>query len=737
MYFGLSTSLSAAMDVGVKSVSTPEVFNMLGQRDGFAIDFISQRMLINDAGNPINNFNGDPIAKLTKWGVDDFTFDPVKGLEINAARDFSIALDTTLFPYNPSACTIFVKYRLNASVSSEQRYLMMVDNAGTDRLANYAVAGQNFRFVSGDGASADVALSDLTAVPDTEYTAVFGVDLNGKTYVDDAGIHSDNSATLSAATPSHFGIGGYPDRVLRVLDGFISEIVVICEPVEKEERLTLSLSAPHEANLPDPNLPVFDVLGVRDGFAIDFVARQMKINDANTAENSFLGDPEEKLTNFGSDGFEYDPVKGLKIDALRDFSIGLSTSVFPFNPNAAHIYAKYSVNSSTSPEQRYLFMTDNAGDDRFALYAVSGQPFRFVSGDGTGPDVVLSSMDFIADTEHTVVIGADANGKTYIDEDGVQADTSATLSTSTPAHVGIGGYNDRVLRVLDGYITEIAVITEPIQTEARLTLEPFYTIYKAEGDSHTFNTNEATWGVSPSQFYAQRVADALGPRVISVNYGWSGDSSAEMVHQLPAFSVDGRPDIATIYAGANDGPISIINDTVPTSSQFSVTHSLRTRLEPGGFVEVNGEKGRVAARDGNLITLEGPLLAAPQVGETISPDTQANIEHWIDEVSATGVSKIAVIGYHLMNFSTGGDTPTYEHPNRVAIRDKQKAAAASRGVPYIDTYAHMAGKISFGEVTAGDDLSWHVAVGNTHLNVAGEQAVADAVYDAFVALGWD
>jgi len=81
--------------------------------------------------------------------------------------------------------------------------------------------------------------------------------------------------------------------------------------------------------------------------------------------------------------------------------------------------------------------------------------------------------------------------------------------------------------------------------------------------------------------------------------------------------------------------------------------------------------------------------------------------------------------------------PTYEHPNRVAIRDKQKAAAASRGVPYIDTYAHMAGKISSGEVTAGDDLSWHVAVGNTHLNVAGEQAVADAVYDAFVALGWD
>jgi len=539
-----------------------------------------------------------------------------------------------------------------------------------------------------DGTTADIALSSLSATPDTEYTAVFGVDANGKTFIDDAGTHADSSDTLSAATPSHFGIGGYPDRVLRVLDGFISEIVVICEPVAKEERLALSLMPPEVVSQVEPDLPVFDVLGNRDGFAIDFIANQMKINHDEVPNNAFLGDPEDKLTNFGSDDFDYDPVRGLNVSAARDFSIGLSTNLFPFNPNACIVYAKYRVNAANSSAQRYLFMTDNAQVDRFAVYSVEGQPFRFATGDGVAADIALSDMEFSPDTEHTIVFGADHNGKTFIDENGVQSDSVKTLSTSTPTHVGIGGYNDRVLRVLDGYITEIAVITEPVQQDARLTLDPFYTIYKAEGDR-------------------------------------------------PEFFADSRPDIATIYAGANDGPISILADTVPTSTQFTVTNSLRTRLEPGGFVTVNGEQSRVIARQDNLITLETPLSSAPDVGDTISPDTTANIEYWIDEVSAKGVTKIAVIGYHFMNFASGGDTPSYEHPTRLEIRNKQKAAAASRNVHYIDTYAHMAAKVSSGSVTQGDDLSWHVGVGNTHLNVAGEQAVADAVYDAFVALGWD
>jgi hypothetical protein len=39
-------------------------------------------------------------------------------------------------------------------------------------------------------------------------------------------------------------------------------------------------------------------------------------------------------------------------------------------------------------------------------------------------------------------------------------------------------------------------------------------------------------------------------------------------------------------------------------------------------------------------------------------------------------------------------------------------------------------------VAEGDDLAWHVAVGDTHLNPAGEQALANAVRAALVSLGW-
>ncbi len=737
MYFGLSLGLTELPTEPVFLLGQPAAFDVLGTRDGFAIDFKLRRMKVQDSSTPANNFDGNPLDKLTRWGTDDYEFDALRGINISSGRDFSIALDTDLFPYNAEACTVFVKYRLNSAVSTEQRYLVMADNTGTDRLALYSVAGENFRFVSGDGANADIALSPLTAVPDQEYTAVFGVDTFGKTFVDDAGVQVDGTQTLSASTPSHLGIGGYPDRVLRVLDGYISEIVVICEPVEKADRLTLLPSDPGPESSTVPSLPVFDVLGQRNGFAIDFVAREMRINDSVNPSNSYVGDPEARLTNFGSDPYEYDPVKGLKIDASRDFSIGLATSIFPFNPNACSVYAKFRLNAATSAEQRYVFMIDNAGTDRFALYSVPGQPFRFVSGDGATADVVVSDLAPQSDFEHVAVFGVDHLGKSFVDDNGVQDDTPSTLATSVPNHVGIGGYNDRVLRVLDGYITEIAVITEPVQREARLTVDPFFTVYKAEGDSHTFNNKESTWGVAPGDFYVHRVTDALGVRFLPANYGWSGDSSSEMVFQLPDFFADGRPDIATIYAGANDGAIPIVSDTVPTPTQFSVQSNLAERLAVGGFVIINGETAKVTSRSGNLITLDTTLPTAPLVGDVVAPDTQRNIEIWIDEVSAYGVTKIAVVGYHFMNFSSGGDTPTAEHPSRQAIRAKQRAAALSRGVPYIDTYAHMAAKIYAGQVTLGDDLSWHVDISNTHLNVDGEQAVADAIVDAFVTLGWN
>lgn len=732
MYLGLTSGLSSLSSSASVGTPAPALFAMLGSRNGFAIDFVARQMKINDAVTPANSFTGDPETKLTVHGADGYSYDAVRGLEINAARDFSVALATSLFPYDPTACTVLVRYRLNAAASTDQRYLFMADNGGNDRLTTYSIPGEGFRFATGDGSSADIVLSDLVHTPDGEYTAVFGIDATGKTFVDDNGVHGDNSAVLAASTPSHIGLGGYPDRVLRVLDGYISQILVICEPVPKAERLTLTLTAPSGGGAPASDPAAFDILGARDGFAIDFVAKQMKVNDQSAPANAFVGDPETKLTVFGADGYDYDPVRGLNISAARDFSIAFSTGAFPFNPSACTVYAKYRVNAATSPEQRYLFMTDNAGTDRFALYSVSGQPFRFVTGDGAAANVTVSSLDFTADLEETVVFGADGNGSSLIDSGGIHVDDPTILASSTPAHVGIGGYNDRVLRVLDGYLAEIVVVCEPVLRDARTTLAPFRTTYKAEGDSHTFNVS---YGILVEDFYPARVIAALGSGFVGGNFGTSGDSSAEMVSQISAFLADGRPDIVSLYAGSNDTSTTVATSPAPTATGFDVANA--TKLAADGWIIVNGETAQIASVTGNSVTLTQPLSAAPPGGASVEIDTVANIRHWVQAMKAAGVQKILVIGSHYLNFSSSGDTPTQQQSLRAAMRIKQQQAATDENVPYVDTYAHMRDVILSGAVTQGDDLSWHVAAGNTHLNTAGEQALANAVHDAIVGLGWN
>ncbi len=739
MHIGLSTSIfQNSADISPGTPAPITILDRLGSRPGFAIDFVSRQMRINDPNTPANSYYGIPESKLTVFGSDIYEYDPIKGLSLDASRDFAIALSTALFPYDPQACSVYITYHLNDATSSEQRYLFMADNDGTDRFSCYSVANGAFRFVTGDGAAVHISPSDAAPLGGQQLQTFFGADVLGKTHVDHGGVQDNSSNVLAASTPAHVGIGGYNNQVLRVLDGHISEIMVVCAEVPLEDRLTLDLSgwgasAGNEPEPePEPDLPAFDILGPRNGFAIDFVAKRMKINDDITPANNFEGDPETKLTVFGTDDYLYDPTHGLSIDAARDFSIAMDTASIPYNGNACTVYAKYRLNSASSTEHRYLFMADNGGSDRFAMYAVNGGTMRFVTGDGVDPHISLSAMTLAGDTDYRITFGCDADGKSYVDDAGIQADTADTLAASTPAAVGIGGYNDRVLRVLDGYLTEIVVVYEPIPQEARLTVDAFKTIYKAEGDSHTFNTS---FGLDASEFYPNLVSTQLGSGFVNANFGWSGDSSAEMVNQLPSISADGRPDIATIYAGANDGPVEVLSSPAPTTTTFTVDVS--SRLAADGWVIVNGESTQIVGKVGDEITVSPALSSAPTAGDDVEIDTQKNIETWVDAMTALGVSKIMVIGYHYMNWAVGGDTVSTEHPNRAALRAKQAAAAASRGVPFCDTFAFMRTAVATGQVTAGDDLSWHVAIGNSHLNAAGEQIIADAVHAAFVAEGWD
>lgn len=470
---------------------------------------------------------------------------------------------------------------------------------------------------------------------------------------------------------------------------------------------------------------VFSALGKRNGFAIDFIRNRMVINDSDTPANNFDGDPQSKLTVYGEDSWQVDAQKGLNLDAARDFAIALAKAKFPYDETAIHVYARYHVNSADSVDQRYLFMVDNTGNDRFAMYTTSGVNFRWVTGDGTSADTEITSHSMAADTEYRTFFGADAYGRTWIDDDGVQTDDTLLLleANTVSSHVGLGGYPDRVLRVLDGHLAEIVVICEDVIRARRLTLEPLGPYYGAEGDSHTFNVS---FGMPEAEFYPYLIGQAEG--IPAGNYGASGESSAKMLAEIDDFFIDDVPSIATIYAGSNDTITSVLVTPSPTATNFTVVSA--SKLAVDGWVLVNGESRKVSALSGNDVTLDTALSVAPISGDDVSVDTETNLRHWIQGAKAKGVSRVVVVGSHYLNFVSAGDTTVVEQSLRAGIRVAQRAAAAGEGVQYIDTYAYMRDLILDGVVTQGDWSVWHQGASNTHLTPAGEQVLADAIHAA-------
>ncbi len=470
-----------------------------------------------------------------------------------------------------------------------------------------------------------------------------------------------------------------------------------------------------------PAQDIFDVLGSRNGFAVDFLQDRMVVNDASTPVNQYDGAASTNLTKRGADSWDIDPVKGVNLSATRDFSLAFPTTSFPYDPSAIHVFAKFTLNNADSGDQRYLFMIDNVGNDRFAVYTTSGAGFRWVTADGSSADTETSALALAADTPYQMLLGADAFGRSWVDDDGIQTnDQLHQIAAATPAFVGIGSYPDQVFRVLDGYLAEIAVICEDIPIEKRLGLTPYPDLYLAEGDSHTLNISS---GLTESQFYPAIVSGANG--WVSRNEGGSGESSSEMLAQAGNTFASGVPDVATIYAGSNDTDTIVLATPAPTADSFAVAEISNHAI--GGWISVNGESRQITAIAADLVTLSSALSTIPVSGDIVSIDTEKNIAAWIQAAKAAGVSNISVIGSHYLNFASGGDTTSSEQPLRAACRLAQQAAATAESVPYIDTYDYMRQVILDGEVTQGDWAAWHLGATDTHLNAAGEAVLAEAV----------
>lgn len=84
-YIG-STALAGVILKGGQLLGIPrnatfksKALQILGSQEGFAIDFVDKRMIVNDSTTPANAYDGDPEALLTKRGADAYQYNGLKG----------------------------------------------------------------------------------------------------------------------------------------------------------------------------------------------------------------------------------------------------------------------------------------------------------------------------------------------------------------------------------------------------------------------------------------------------------------------------------------------------------------------------------------------------------------------------------------------------------------------------------------------------------------------------------
>jgi lysophospholipase L1-like esterase len=257
------------------------------------------------------------------------------------------------------------------------------------------------------------------------------------------------------------------------------------------------------------------------------------------------------------------------------------------------------------------------------------------------------------------------------------------------------------------------------------------------GDSHTYNNS---YSQNRRNFYPALLDTLLRPGALlsPLNYGSSGNSTANIIARLSTVLEAGPSELAIIYAGTNDNNAltTVQAAPAPTASVFTVGAGKGVYFGVGGQITVNGEAAIVASVATDAITLTSALSFTPTAGQTVAISTQANIISIGSALRAAGYRRLIVCGQHYLNFASGGDTVATPLASNATLRVEQSAAATALGALYVDFHAYMRALIVATTYAQGDDTAWHVAIGNTHLNNTGEQILADAIYAAMQAQGW-
>jgi len=476
-----------------------------------------------------------------------------------------------------------------------------------------------------------------------------------------------------------------------------------------------------------------------DGYAVDFVSGQMRVNFGSLPAKAFLGQFINKLY---VNGVLTPSADGVAIDATN--FPRLAQADWPYNTAGITISGEIKLDTSTDASLRYIYNVTSGNNALGAFLPANSRKLTLYTGTGSSQHNTAATSDITGGVWFKFTLSAGPNGCFVALNGVVEASRTETLSAGSVAYHGIGvaasglAGNSASSNTLKGRVRNLVVLARAVEQGAAVAGLPFEispSVLACVGDSHTYNNS---LGVAAAEFYTTVTAARLGRPWIGRNLGVSGDTTAGMLGRIATSIQPTVPRIAVIYGGTNDalGDTTVSASPTPTSTVFTVAGNI-IRYAAGAYITVAGEQAKILSIAGNQITLTAALAGgAPATGAAVKIATQKNLEEIIAYWQAQGVTKIALMGMHYWNFASGGDTTSSQASGQAALRSLQAAAAAAKGVPFVNLYEWMRQLILAGTYTQGDDLAWHVAVSNQHLNATGERIVSDALTATLVAQGW-
>ena len=475
-----------------------------------------------------------------------------------------------------------------------------------------------------------------------------------------------------------------------------------------------------------------------DGYAVDFVSGQMRVNFGSTPAKAFLG---QFLNKLYVNGVLTPSADGVAIDATN--FPRLAQADWPYNTAGITISGEIKLDASTDTSLRYIYNVAAGNNALAAFLPANSRKLTLYTGTGSAQFNTVATTDITGGVWFKFTLSAGPNGCFVALNGVVEASRADALSAGSVAYHGIGvaaglAGNSASSNTLKGRVRNLVVLARAVEQGAAVVGLPFDvspSVLACLGDSHTFNTS---LGVAAAEFYATVTSNRLGRPWIARNCGISGDTTAGMLGRIATTIQPALPRIAVIYGGTNDvlADTTVAASPTPTSTVFTVASNI-TRYAAGAWITVAGEQAKILSIAGSQITLTAALAGgAPATGAAVKIATQKNLEEIVAYWQGQGVSRIALMGMHYWNFASGGDTTSSQASGQAALRALQAAAAAARGVPFVDLYEWMRQLILAGAYTQGNDLAWHVGVGNQHLNATGERIVSDALTATLVAQGW-